>query len=495
MKLEDLFKTKEPTNYVEQASAGQDPLLKFFQERTVKAQKAKQPITPQKEAAIKQNFALPPQQPMAEQQPMADDGMDAEFEKVAAQETPEFQQTPEMPVAQESLETQTRSPAISIPDLTAKEKELSLSDRAEKMLPERTWTDYLPYLTPLLVEGLMGTNADAAGIAGSALLKSEEDRMKRKQTLEDKLLEMEKARLSKKIAAGKGQAKSLRNKRTGESVIGVFDPTTNTMSVNGQLVDTSEYELAPGLSRQEFEVRSGITQQRQKELGEFFGRGVRVDPDTGLLARVINGRLVPIQVQKGQLNPRQARDLTKIVTNFKTTDVYKKNADTLRFAQTVQNLLAEGNPIAIEMARSELAKAAEGGGRLSDADIARLGGSKAIREQVDRFAYLQSTGEPATPKDVVFMQRVADILEEKARKNLNQSIVGLEQDFVENYGGVAGAVQTAINPYAPQLAQKPSAESGISGMVKVKHPKTGQVGYIPRKNLNKALEKKFKVVK
>jgi len=485
MKFEDLFKVKEPTNYVEQASGGQDPLAKFFQERTVKAQKAKQPITPQKEAAIKKNFALPPQQPISEE-PMVDDGMDAEFEKVAAQEVPE------VPMQEESMEVQTRAPAISIPDLA--EKELSLSDKAEKMLPERTWKDYLPYLAPLLVEGLMGTNADAAGIAGSALMKAEEDRIKRKQTLEDKLLEMDKARLSRKMTFKGGQPKSLRNKQTGESVIGIFDPNTNTMTVNGQLVDTSQYELAPGLSRQEFEVRSGITQQRQKELGEFFGRGVRLDPDTGLLARVVNGKMVPIQVQRGQLTPKQTKDLDNIVGKFKTTDVYKKNADTLRFAQTVQEFLIEGNPVAIEMARSELAKAAEGGGRLSDADVERLGGSKAISEQIDRFSYLQQTKKPATPKDIVFMQRVADILEQKARKNLSQSISGLEQDFIQR-GGIAGAVQTAINPYAPQLAEKPSAESKTSGMVKVQNIKTGKVGFIPRKNLSEEALKKYRVVR
>lgn len=491
MDLSYLFNKKEPTNYVEQAS--QDPIAKFLEEKAMKSQKVKQPITPEKEQIIKKNFSINPQVQQKVQ-------MESQPESPVQQEDTQVQQPYQEPAPQPdwNIPSETIEESINyetLPEEFKKNKDLSLSDRAEKMLPERTWKDFLPYLAPLLVEGLMGVNADAAGISGKALLDAEQKRMQRKQSLEDKLLDMEKARLLRKTNLGKGaQVKSLRNKSTGESEIGYFDPRTQIMTVRGRPVDTSEYELAPGLSTQEFIKRSDIGKEKQKELGDYFGRGVRVDPDTGLLTMVKNGRVIPIQVQKGQLNPKQVKDLDKIVTGFKTTDVYKKNADTLRFAQTVQGLLNEGNPVAIEMARSELAKAAEGGGRLSDADIARLGGSRAIRYQIDRFTYLQLSGEPATPRDVAFMQRVADILEEKARKNLNESIVGLEKDFIQR-GGIVGAVQTALNPYSPQLAQKPSAESGISGMVKVKHPKTGKIGYIPRKNLNKALEQNYKVLK
>lgn len=491
MKFEDLFvKQRPPKDYVSYPPQETPTLEKFFQERVVKEQKASQPITPQKEQIIKQNFALPPAQP--QQQSMPQDGMDAEFDKAVAQETPDISAQQRSPaIMEESISTQT--PSINMPDFS-KEKDLSLSDKAEKMLPERTWKDYLPYLTPLLVEGLMGTNADAAGIAGTALMGAESDRIKRKQSLEDKLLEMDKAKLSRKMASVKFQPKSLRDKTTGESLIGSYDPTTDTMYVGGKPVDTSKYELAPGLSRQEFEARSGITQQRQQELGDYFGRGVRLDPDTGLLSRVINGKLVPLQVQKGQLNPKQTRDLEKIIGSFRTTDVYKKNADTLRFTGTLRGLIEEGNPVSLEMAKSELAKAAEGGGRLTDEDVARLGGSRALKDQAKRFAYLQRTGEGATPKDTYFMMRVADILEERARKNLSQSVVGLEQDFMQR-GGIPGAVQTAFNPYAPQLYQNPSANAPKPDMVLVTNLATGKNGYIPKANLKKALEsKKFSLV-
>jgi hypothetical protein len=496
MKFEDLFKTKEPTNYVEQPSEDQDPLTKFFFERSVKAQKAKQPITLEKEKFIKQNFALP--QDTSNSQEFLDSEMDKEFNDVVSKEPYGGMEETSITEQPSSLE----QPRLKIPNLSKEkdEKKESLSDMAEKMLPERTWKDFLPYLTPFLVEALAGGNANAAELAGSALMGAESDRMKRKQSLEDKLLEMQKASLLKKPMQSKLQSKSLRDKTTGESVIGSYDPITDTMYVGGKSVDTSKYELAPGLSRQEFEARSGITQQRQKELGEYFGRGVRLDPETGLLARVINGKLIPIQIQQGQLNPKQQKDLKSIISNFKTTDIYKKNADTLRFTGTLRSLIQEKNPISLEMAKSELAKAAEGGGRLTDQDVARLGGSRAVKEQVRRFAYLQRTGEGATPKDSYFMMRVADILEERARKNLSQSVIGMEKDFVENYGGIAGAVQTSFNPYAPELYQTSSANKPQSDKVKVemldeKGRPTGKFGTIPVDKIKDAIKsKKFKVV-
>lgn len=491
MDLSYLFNKKEPTNYVEQAS--QDPIAKFLEEKAMKSQKVKQPITPEKEQIIKKNFSINPQVQQKVQ-------MESQPESPVQQEDTQVQQPYQEPAPQPdwNIPSETIEESINyetLPEEFKKNKDLSLSDRAEKMLPERTWKDFLPYLAPLLVEGLMGVNADAAGISGQALLDAEQKRMQRKQSLEDKLLDMEKARLLRKTNLGKGaQVKSLRNKSTGESEIGYFDPRTQIMTVRGRPVDTSEYELAPGLSTQEFIKRSDIGKEKQKELGDYFGRGVRIDPDTLLLSRVVNGKLVPIQTARGILDPGQVKQLDSIVRGFKTTDIYKKNADTLGFAGTLKSLIQENNPISLEMAKSELAKAAEGGGRLTKEDVERLGGSRAIKDQARRFAYLQKTGKSLTPKDRKDMMRVAQILEERARKNLSSSIMGLEQDFIQR-GGIAGAVQTALNPYAPQLYQNQSAKPSKSGTVLVKNVETGQVGDIPAANLERALKsKKFILV-
>jgi hypothetical protein len=490
MKFEDLMKPRE--NYYEAIPSNS---LEDFLKTAETKRKAAAPISEEKKQVIKSEFSLktPQQKAQEEAAKMQQETPVQEEPSIGFQEAP--QELPQIP--QEQMLQEQVAPKITIPSLQpeeAKKKEETLSDRAEKLMPERDWKNFLPYLAPLLVGAVSGGSYGLSSeVAGSQLLKDEADRLKRKQSLEDKLLEMDKAKLARKVASSKMQIKQLRSKATGEPVIGSYDPSSDTMLVQGQPVDTSEYELAPGQTIGQFQERQTVLTGKQKELGDYFGRGVIKDPETGLLAKKQDGKLIPIQVSRNQLNPEQVKNLDKLVTGFKTTDVYKKNADTLRFATTVQELLKEGNPIAVEMARSELAKSAEGGGRLSDADIERLGGSKAIREQIDRFSNLQKTGEPATAKDIAFMQRVADILEAKARKSLTQSINGLEQDFMQK-GGVAGAVQTALNPYAPQLAQKPSAESGISAMVKVVSPE-GKFGFIPRKNLNLALKKRYKVVK
>lgn len=485
---------EEPSNYVEQSSQKVDPLKKFFDERTPPAAK---PITEEKKQAIKSEFAPQKKEAKAPEQASQENAMaqdefafdDAEIPQVAPKQEA-------APSIQRSLAQEEVSPEDLLPEIDReKAKRKRISDLAEAQLPERDWTSFLPYLAPMLVGVLEGGSyGTSAGIAGNALLKAEEDRVKRKQSLEDKLMELEKSKLSKK-SSSRYQLKQLRDRVTGQPEMGSYDPTTDTMYVRGVPVDTSQYELSPGMSTQEFERRQGIMERKQRNLGDYFGRGVRLDPETGLLARVINGKLTPIQVSSGSLNPQQRKELKGIVDGFKTTDSYKKNAEIIRTAGTLKELIAKNNPIALEMARSELAKIAEGGGRLTDKDVERLGGSKAIDELAKRFVYLQKNKLPATEKDRYYMMEVANALDINARRNLSSSIMGFENDFIQR-GGIPGAVQTAIMPLVPQLSRPQSSakmakpDGVLVEMLDSNGKGTGKFGTIPKDKLQKALESK-----
>jgi hypothetical protein len=316
-------------------------------------------------------------------------------------------------------------------------------------------------------------------------------------------MEMDKARISKKTTASKLQLKSLRDRQTGEPVMGSYDPSTDTMYVRGTPVDTAQYELAPGMSTQDYGRRQEILGKKQKDIGEFFGRGTRLDPETGLLSKVENGRLIPLQVSLNQLNPKQVRDLKGVIEPFKSTDTYKKNSISLMASKTANELLKQAantnNPTAAEMARRELAKMAEGGGKLSDQDVAALGGSQAYKDRLRRWSRLQRTGAPLLQEDIYFMQVVANAIEREARKNLQQAVAGLEADFIQR-GGVPGAVQTSMRALAPNLYENNfSNPSAPPDRVRVERldsngNPTGDFGSIPKSLLQKALkEKKYKV--
>lgn len=482
MNFEDLFvKQRPPKDYVSYPPQETPTLEKFFQERTAApvapvVPKAAVPLSEEKKEVIKSNFKLSPDPVVEEEAPTMPQQEMAQPE-MAQPEQPIM----EFPDLAETSYEETRKPASELD---------SIPDQAEKMLPKRDWTDMLPYLVPLAVGALSGdTFGASSGIAGEQLLKGEGERVKRKQSLEDQLMAMQKAKISKKNTAVKYQLKPLRDKVTGESFMGRYDNTTDTMTVAGVPVDTSRYELAPGLSTPEFQKRQGIMEQNKKELGVYFGKGKFVNAENGLVSTIKNGKVVPLQVQENQLDPKQQKDLTNIVKDFKASDAYKKPLAALQDAVAADSLLLaanSGNPIAANAARTKLARMSGEVGALSDTDLAAYGGSPALKSRAKRFANLQKTTVPLTKPEIAQLQEIVNIFEKSARMNMNNSVSGLEADFLQ-MGGVPGAVQTKMSPFIPSRG---ASKSDSSGMVLIKNLQTGQDGYIPQANLKKALEAK-----
>jgi len=486
MKFEDLFvKQRPPKDYVSYPAQETPTLEKFFQERTAApvapvssiVPKAAEPISEEKKQVIKSNFNLNPQ-PVVQQEPT----MPQQEITMPQQEMAPQQPIMQFPDLAETSYEETRKPATELD---------SIPDQAERMLPKRDWTDMLPYLAPLVVGALSGDTFGAtSGIAGEQLLKGEGERIKRKQSLEDQLLAMKKASI-KKSGSTKYQLKPLRNKATGESFIGSYDPSSNTMTLqDGTPVDTAQYELAPGLSTPEFQKRQIFTGEQKKSIGDYFGQGVKPDPETGLLVRVINGRVIPIQVSRNQLNPKQVKDLDATINTWKATDAYKKPAATFQTASSVDKLLAmANNPASMAFARRELAKMAEGGGKLSDQDVASVGGSTSYRAEAKRFANLQKTNDPLTPEEVVALREIARVLRDDAQLKLRGSVSGLEQSFIQK-GGVPGAIQTAVSPLVPGLYGAKTNKAAPAGMVLMKN-RAGVKGYVPEANVQKALNNEY----
>lgn len=486
MTLEEFLAVKAPSNYVEAPVSPEEFKKPTPKPEVTGVQTA--PVSPKAEQ-IKKMFSLAPtpEAPVApEQQPVE--------QAQPQQPTEKFQPSP---ISFPTLESADYA-MTPTSDLVDMEK---IRSQAEKMVKEPTWGEFLTALSPLAIEAIAGggTTNVAPGIAGDYLMKGLEKREARKTSIEDKLMEIQKARLTKRRGGGM-QPKSLRDKTTGQSVIGSYDPYTDTMYVAGSPVNTSNYELAPGLSTQEFAKRQNITQANKIETADALGQGARISPDTGLLSVVRNGKVIPVQVSSSLLDPKQVKDLDSVVRPFISSDAYKKTASVLKFSKNVDSLLRDamsGNPIASEMARSELAKLAEGGGKLTDQDIARLGGSQSYKNQVKRFVNLQKSGDPLLETDIDYMKRVAVILEKNAKQELMKSVTGLEQAASQK-GVPAGATQTALMPYMPGLyeskAKAPVSLPPKKGMVVVEDM-NGVKGYIPQQNLKKALEsKKYKVV-
>lgn len=187
MKLEDLFKTKEPTNYVGQASQVEaNPLEQFFKDRTPKPKapvtptaKTIQPITEQKIETIKTEYA-----PAAQGDSMSEYSQQSSFMRNPATDS-----------------------YIPVSDVVDIEK---IKQQAKQLAPDMGWKDVLTSLTPLAVEAILGGGqmySGSPGVAAESLMSGLKETQKRRQTLEDKLMEL------KKLSSPKADTEASRQAR------------------------------------------------------------------------------------------------------------------------------------------------------------------------------------------------------------------------------------------------------------------------------------------
>lgn len=269
------------------------------------------------------------------------------------------------------------------------------------------------------------------------------------------------------------------------------------MDLQGNALDPQQFAVPSGLTEQEFARRQNIQSQQQIKTTRELGRDLRLDPNTGLLGRWEGDQFTPVQAPIGSLNPTQKKDLKGIVDKFLVSDAYKKPLVTLQAASNVNSLLEQANsnnPVAAEVARSEIAKMAEGGGKLTDQDIERVGGDRSIRAIAKRYVNLQKTGMSLTPDDIENLKAVADVLYKVNRLKMMESVGGLEQSFMQS-GGVPGAVQTAMLAYIPASPNfkksSPMPQQKSSGKILMISPR-GEEGFVPEKNVEKALKQGFR---
>ena len=456
MNLEDIFKQKPRTEYV--TAPEPDKLQAFFADRNnIPAQpapvsapvpKVEEKLSEPRAQAIKDIFrpqAAPQvsqevssQQSSSEQIPQQ-----GQYTPQAAANTP--QQAPKAVQNSSTIDYQ------------------AIRDEAAGMMPERGMGDILPSLVPLAIEAIFGGgNAGGVsyGVAGKNLLSTEEARGKRQNTLEDKILEIQKARAISGAKAGKGnnrqfQSKNVYDKETGKTYFINYDTSTGTYSdPAGNPISQDKLRTGFAIVPEENNRRREADLLAAKEKIDYTPR---INPETGMPSRQTGKGMESIFPQVGELNPKQQKDLTQVTNKFLGSEVYKGAVGTLTAVSGVDDLLksaSSGNPAAANFARKELAKMAEGAGRLSDMDVEMVSGSPSFKARAKRFANLQKTNVPLTEIDIAELREVADILEKDARRKLDIGVSGIEKDFVENLGGTKGAVGKKMSGYIPQKKVK-----------------------------------------
>jgi len=330
--------------------------------------------------------------------------------------------------------------------------------QAASMMPERGWQDAIPALAPLALEALFGGGKSGGvsyGIAGKGLMDIEEDRVKRQRGLEDKLMEIEKARAiaSAKKSSDKLQAKPIRNKITGESFIGSYDPSTgNTILPNGEIASMEEYEMGTGLSGAAYGERQDISTREGIKKAESLGMNVKQNPTTGEWEAFVGGK--PTKVgPSGEFNVKQSKDAEKMVGEFTKSPAYQDSVQSLAITPTVTSLLnaaqrtnnpnsIAGNSVVLTMIRQ-----AQRVGVASDRDAAALGGTQQWGETINRLTNkLLGTGENLTIRDIQELREISEIYKKRSQKLLGDFYSGEKKAYSKRYGLTPEQVESQLGP-------------------------------------------------
>lgn len=332
-----------------------------------------------------------------------------------------------------------------------------ITRQATEMMPKSGWADWLPALAPLITEAFMGGNGDSAGeslaISGDYLVGQEKDKLKRRQTIEDKLLDIQKSRAisgAKAAKSGNFLPVNIVDPETQMVIKANYDKNTGIYTTpDGKRLDSAKIQAGYSVIPTEFDRRTDVKSEASKMLKDYTPR---VNPETGLPSRIVDGELQAIGTQNGKMNPQQEKELDQQIAKFITTDVYKTNAKSLQSASTIEGLIQDalsGNAAAANIARSEIAKIAEGGGRLTDQDVDRVGGPQDYRSKVQRFKNLQRTGRPLLDSDIADLREVVKTIEAASRLKLEEAMGDMEGAILQK-GGVKGTAAIGMAPYIPK---------------------------------------------
>lgn len=236
--------------------------------------------------------------------------------------------------------------------------------------------------------------------------------------------------------------------------------------------------------------------EQEKQIRSVFVSDFKRNPEPYLQFEQGGGKLNFIndlsEGVRGDNLERRDRTLRWQITNgFKSEPGVANLYTNLQDANRVEGLLTQNNPIADNAVRFYIAQQVQGGGVLSNQDIAELGGSKSILDRIDQIIAEKTSGRLSdanrayynklTEKlksgalknlDLAARQYVvknvddADIIFPGGRKELYDKLMGdvMSGGFSQDNNFVPGQYNTSPNsiPISPQVQSSVPVNSGIA---------------------------------
>ena len=363
------------------------------------------------------------------------------------------------PVApQQSAPTQQIPETIPAPEEPAKRTPSSISDTIDGMKEKVGWGDILPALAPLLTGALMGGGTGvASGVAGDYLLGNVAEREKRNKSLEDKLLEIEKAKAkasSKTDTLNKRfQSRPIWDPELGRSVYANYDTVTGEMyHLDGTPIKNKGVEVGFAVTPEEANRRAAMAYEYKKRGIDYTPR---INPETGFPERA-GGQAVFKQTLS--LNPTQRKALEDQATKFTGSPAFKESRTALAASKNVYGLLslAKVNNTAGNAARLTLLKMAGNVGATSDKDLALMKADSSIRASAQRTYERLMNGKDLLPEDIKQLKQVANLYYKNSYRAMNLAMEDIDKQYASEYNAPMGTLRARIQPYS--IESKPQAK-------------------------------------
>jgi len=263
----------------------------------------------------------------------------------------------------------------------------------------------------ILIGSVLGAGIGGGGMEEAAGAATQGLGRLHKEKREDK---KQQDKLSAYLAKSRGTASKLQKATyidaAGIARMGNFDPATGQVTRSA-----SDPRVPQRLTEKQYSSRLGQRGDQYTELAKHKGftkneEGQIVTTDK------ITGKVDVVKPE--DVTPRQRKDLLGLADKFESKSMVKEIQTSLRMMKNIKASLAANNPIADELAKTFIARAAEGGGKLSDADVNRLGGDKDAFWARTAQAIKQFKTGGLTKRNKKFLMEVASIVEANDRAGL-----------------------------------------------------------------------------
>jgi hypothetical protein len=355
------------------------------------------------------------------------------------------------------------------------------------------WDRALIGATPLLVGLLTGNKLEGTQVAGNHLVKDEGDLYKRERDLNAKLAEMQ-----AKQQGGDGGKRRFTAQTIAVDVgdgQGVMNVKATFDTFSGRYLDPSGKEIPSNFIRAGFAVNPEEDDRRllnrhsvKKGYADYVGTNTRVDPTTGELGIVRDGRVSRIDGQhSGEYNKKQEGDVETMVGEFTKSPAYQNSVSSLELAPVVDSLLNTAqrtnnpNAIAGKSVILTMIRQAQRVGVASDRDAAAMGGTDQWAESLERIRNaVTGTGENLTIRDIQELREISEIYKKRSQDLLTDYYGQNKQAFSRRYGLTPEQIDSQlgpkVNPYIKMSSKTIKGDSLPEG-IEFK----GQTFYPPKK--------------